>query len=362
MTHVQKNIKNHRSCALSAMGGSAGKISQVHSENRCKGRVLPLQHAWCGPERVCAVRIRPGQAGLTVLDCITDRFTYLGREQWQQELAAGRILVNGKVAAPLQKLVAGDELAYRRAEAVEPPVATDFRVIYEDQDLLVVDKPAPLPCHPAGRYFRHTLWAMLRELPGLASPFFINRLDRETSGLVLVAKHQEAARCCARQWQERRVEKRYLVMVEGMFPLPEMEANGSLAPDPGSVIRKKARFFPSSMAAPMGSRHCATHLRRLASGNGMTLLEARPLTGRCHQIRATLCSLGFPVVGDKMYGVDEEFFLRFLEGRLSAEDWLRLRLPRQALHGAELVLSHPADHRLLRFSSPLPWAMENLLA
>jgi 23S rRNA pseudouridine955/2504/2580 synthase/23S rRNA pseudouridine1911/1915/1917 synthase len=246
-------------------------------------------------------------------------------------------------------------------EGVEPPVATDFRIVYEDHDLLVVDKPASLPCHPGGRYFRHTLWSLLRERSGLASPLFVNRLDRETSGLVVVARHQEAARHCGRQWLAHRVEKRYLVMVEGMFLLPEMEASGSLAPDPGSAIRKKVRFFPGSAASPANSRHCCTQLRRLASGNGLTLLEALPVTGRCHQIRATLCSLGFPVVGDKIYGVDERLFLRFLEDRLSAEDRLRLRLPRQALHGAGLSFQHPADNRLLHFVSPLPREMLDLL-
>ena len=311
--------------------------------------------------RICAVSIRPGQDGQAVLDFLSVRFTYLDRDEWRRELAAGSLLVNGQKAGAGQRLVAGDRLSYRMTEGGEPPVATDFKVVYEDQDLLVVDKPAPLPCHPGGRYFRHTLWSLLRERAGLAAPLFVNRLDRETSGLVVVARHQEAARHCGRQWLAQQVEKRYLVMVEGMFPLPEMEAAGSLAPDPDSAIRKKVRFFPGSTGPPVGGRHCCTHLRRLAGANGLTLLEARPVTGRCHQIRATLCSLGFPVAGDKMYGVDEQLFLRFLEDRLSIEDRLRLRLPRQALHGAGLAFRHPADNRLLRFVSPLPREMRELL-
>lgn len=311
--------------------------------------------------RICAVRVGPGQDGRTVLDFISGRFTYLDREQWRGELAAGNLLVNGQRAEAGQRLAAGDQVSYRMPEGLEPPVATDFKVVYEDHDLLVVDKPASLPCHPGGRYFRHTLWSLLRERAGLAAPLFVNRLDRETSGLVVVARHREAARNCACQWLEQRVEKRYLVLVEGEFLQPEMEADGSLAQDPDSAVRKKIRFFPAAAAAPVGGLHCRTHLRRLAGCNGLTLLEARPVTGRCHQIRATLCGLGFPVVGDKIYGLDEQFFLRFLEDRLSAEDRRRLRLPRQALHGAGLAFRHPADNRPLTFSSPLPMDMRALL-
>lgn len=312
-------------------------------------------------ERICTVRVGPDQAGRSLLDLVAERFTYQDREQWRRELAAGRLLLNGKPAPASRQLAGGDEISYHWPERAEPPVDLAYKVVYEDADLLVVDKPAPLPCHPGGRYFRHTLWARLRQSAGLDRPCLVNRLDRETSGLVLVAKNQAAARLCARQWQERRVTKVYLVLVEGEFPWPDLEARGGLAPDPASIIRKKVRFFPDSCAAPAGALPCCTRLRRLTGGKGLTLVEARPVTGRYHQIRATLSGLGFPVVGDKLYGLDEQLFLRFIEDRLSAEDRRRLRLPRQALHGAELSLRHPVDHRPLHFVSPLPSELSNLL-
>ncbi len=314
-----------------------------------------------GPERVCVVRVEAGQAGRTVLDFVAGRFTYLAREQWVLELAAGRLRVNGQPVAPEQILAATDRVSYQGAELAEPPVASDFSVVYEDDDLLVVNKPAPLPCHPGGRYFRHTLWWLLRERGGLAKPLLVNRLDRETSGLVVVAKNRAAARDCARQWQEQQVEKKYLVLVEGEFPPDQQAATGFLAPDPNSRIRKKSRFFPQGQPVPAGAVPCATHFRRLAFQRGISLLEARPLTGRCHQIRATLCSLGFPVVGDKIYGLDEELFLRFLADHLTPTDHHQLRLPRQALHSAGLKMRHPADQRPLEFSCPLPQQMAELL-
>jgi 23S rRNA pseudouridine955/2504/2580 synthase/23S rRNA pseudouridine1911/1915/1917 synthase len=313
--------------------------------------------------RKTAVVVKPEYAGCLVLDFVAARFTYRSREAWQQELEAGRFLLGGERAASHSLLAAGDRLVYLLPELQEPPVDQDFVVLYEDDDLLVVDKPASLPCHPAGCFFRHTLWTLLQERHGLPKPSLINRLDRETSGIVLVAKNKQAARLCYQQFASRQVHKRYLVLVEGEFPFADLQADGCLAPDPASIIRKKVRFYPSDViaAAPAGAVPCSTVLRRLRSDNGISLLEAIPVTGRCHQIRATLCSLGFPVVGDKLYGVDEQLFLRFRQGGLTAADHQRLRLERQALHAATLRLRHPSSGRELEFRSPLPAAMQSLL-
>jgi RluA family pseudouridine synthase len=277
------------------------------------------------------------------------------------ELAAGRFLLNDREAAGSDLLAAGDLLVYRMVPMPEPPVDWRYEVLYEDGDLLVVDKPAPLPCHPGGRFFNHTLWARLREKHGLARPAFINRLDRETSGIVLLAKNTQAACHCQAQFARQRVDKHYLVLVEGEFPSGTMKAEGWVAPDPASAIRKKVRFSLAAGAVPAGAKACSTSFRLLAGGAGMSLLAAWPHTGRCHQIRATLCSLGYPVVGDKLYGVDEQLFLRLQEGRLNAADHARLRLERQALHAAYLRLIHPGTGRELSVTAPLPAAFQVIL-
>jgi 23S rRNA pseudouridine955/2504/2580 synthase/23S rRNA pseudouridine1911/1915/1917 synthase len=331
--------------------------------NSALGQTAGKTMAEVGLVRKTAVVIKPEYAGCLVLDFVAARFTYRSREEWRQEFDAGRFLLCGERAVSQSLLAAGDRLVYLLPELPEPPVDQNFAVLYEDDDLLAVDKPARLPCHPAGSFFRHTLWALLRERHGIAGPSLINRLDRETSGIVLVAKNKQAARLCYQQFASRQVHKRYLVMVEGEFPFPALQADGCLAPDPASAIRKKVRFYPSGAAAepPAEAVPCSTVLRRLRSDNGISLLEAIPLTGRCHQIRATLCSLGFPVVGDKLYGVDEQLFLRFRQGGLTTADQQRLRLDRQALHAATLRLRHPLSGRELEFSSTLPEAMQNLL-
>lgn len=316
-------------------------------------------------QRKTSVLIQPHQAGQPLLTFVSQRFTYRSREEWQTELAAHRFLLNDTEAREDTILAPGDLLVYLMPALVEPPVDSDYTVIHEDDDLLVIDKPAPLPCHPGGRFFAHTLWALLKQNHGLAEPRLINRLDRETSGLVLVAKNKTAARLCQAQFAERRVEKVYQVVVEGNFPdtvLP-VEAMGWLGPDTNSAVRKKIRFYPARNEAPPVAVESSTAFRRIsgASNANLSLLEARPHTGRCHQIRATLLHLGFPVVGDKLYGVDEQLFLRFQEDCLSAADHALLRLPRQALHASGLRLSHPTTAKRLEFFAPLPPALQGLL-
>ncbi len=309
--------------------------------------------------RRLAVRVTAADAGCGLLDFLSRRFTYLDRAAWQEEIAAGRVIVNAVSITTTHTLQVGDEVEYHPLPMSEPEVATDYRVVYEDDDLLLIDKPAPLPCHPGGRYFCHTLWALLKEHHDLPQPFFINRLDRETSGLVLVAKNEDTARHCAAQFTNHMVEKEYLVLVEGMFPAPEVTATGWLAPDPESAVRKKMRFYRE--CPPLDAKACCTEFTRLTTNNTLSLLRARPHTGRCHQIRATLLGLGFPVVGDKLYGVDEKFFLRFISNRLTATDWQRLRIPRQALHASRLTITHPATGRLLTAAVPLPQEVAKLL-
>lgn len=315
-------------------------------------------------QRKNSVRIGPQQAGQPLLDFVSHRFTYRSREEWQAELAADRFLLNHAAARAEDLLIQGDLLVYLMPALVEPPVERNYTVIYEDDDLLALDKPAPLPCHPGGRFFTHTLWALLKENHDLAEPKFINRLDRETSGLVLVAKNKAAAHHCQEQFARQQVEKIYLVVVEGDFPTaPSMvNADGWLGPDRNSAIRKKMRFYPEKNEAPPGAVEAGTAFRRLPGADcGLSLLEARPRTGRCHQIRATLLHLGFPVAGDKLYGVDEQLFLRFQEDRLSEADHSSLRLPRQALHASGLRLIQPASGKQLGFFAPLPPALQKLL-
>ncbi len=314
-------------------------------------------------KRTARIRIPPQQHGLSLLDALISRFTYHDADEWLALIEQGRLLIDGEPGTPQRVLIAGQELEYRVPSIPEPDVATEYDVIFEDDHILVVNKPANLPCHPAGRFFNNTLWAMLRENHGLPKVHFVNRLDRETSGIVLVGKSARAARHCRRQFEQRSVRKRYIVLVEGRFP-DSLEAGGWLERAAGSAVAKKQRFVSRSEdPAAEGNKRVAavTSLRRILSHAGLSLVEALPETGRFHQIRATLCSLGFPVVGDKLYGVDDTMYLRFIEGNLTPHDQALLRLPRQALHAASLAFSHPVTVAPAHFQAPLPEDMAALL-
>lgn len=311
----------------------------------------------------------PGHREVVLLEFLSSRFTYHGRDAWRERIAENRVMVNDQAAGADRVLAAGDTVEFIAQDVPEPPVCFDIAVVYEDYDLMVIDKPANLPCHPAGRYFNHTLWAVLKTRHCLESPILINRLDRETSGLVIVAKHAGVEARCRAEFAGRRVVKRYIALVEGGFP-DTLEARGWMLPDPGSGVHKRRRFEPSALApeprtpapdaAPV-AEWAETDFRRLSCVNGVSEVEAILHTGRLHQIRATLCSLGFPVVGDKLYGPDPMMFARFCTDALTPDDRRRLRIPRQALHAMELEFRHPASGRVMHFEAPLPADMASLL-
>jgi 23S rRNA pseudouridine955/2504/2580 synthase/23S rRNA pseudouridine1911/1915/1917 synthase len=289
-----------------------------------------------------------------LLDFLVRRFTYHARPDWQAHLEQGRVLVNQRQATGSDRVTAGDRVDYLMEDRSEPVVDVRVRSVFEDEDILVLDKPGNLPCHPAGAYFNHTLWAILKDAPFLlTSPLLVNRLDRETSGLVVVAKSPDMAKASRSEFAERRVEKVYLALVEGSFP-DQREAGGIMKDIPAGLVRKQRVFEEGGDSQSGGSDWAQTTFKCLARGAGISLVEARPLTGRLHQIRATLQAIGFPVVGDKLYGRDPALFLRFRQDELTSADRSALRLDRQALHAARLLMRHPRSGNWLNLDAPMP--------
>ncbi len=298
-------------------------------------------------------------SGTELLAYLSTRFTYRPCEAWATSIRDHHVLVNQAPARAEQPLQVGDTVEFIAPDVQEPRVSFDIGILHSDHDLMIVDKPANLPCHPAGRYFNHTLWAWLRER-GVEKPAIINRLDRETSGLLIVALTPQAEYRCRRQFAAHRVHKEYLAIVEGTFPA-SLDAKGWLIPDPGSNLKRHRAFVPETTASSTRGEQAETVFEIVVRHNGMSLVKAKPHTGRLHQIRATLCSLGYPVVGDKVYGVDPGMFLRFCTDTLSESDWHRLRVRRQALHASCLEFQHPVNNRRMHFESPLPTELANLV-
>ncbi len=237
----------------------------------------------------------------------------------------------------------------RRRVRAEPsvPGPEALAEVFLDDALLVVNKPAGLPIHPTARYFHNTLVEQLKHLYGFrADP--AHRLDRETSGLVVCARTPEASARLMRRFAEGAVKKQYLAVVEGRVP-EDFTVDAPIA-DGTALIRIAVRIDPGGKPA---RTRFVVERRFTRDGADFSLLRCFPETGRQHQIRVHLQHAGFPLVGDKMYGPDPGYFDRFSRHALEPEAWVRLRLPRQALHAAVLELTHPVTGAWCTFEAPL---------
>lgn len=296
--------------------------------------------------------------GAALPDYLAAHFSRFDRAGWIQAIEAGLVTVNDLPALPGMTVKRHDRVGYFPPETPEPDAELHYSVVCEDADFLVIDKPGNLCMHPTGPFFRHTLWHLVGSKYGEIR--FVHRLDRETSGLVIAARTRRAA--AAMDNGNTPVHKEYLALVTGDFR-GRVHAEGYLVHDRTSAVRKKKRFVfassPESGAARLDATSETAETDLIEESHvppDMTLVRAILGTGRQHQVRATLFSLGFPLAGDKLYGPDERLFLKIASQNLSKDDLAKLRFRRQALHAAVLEFRHPFTSEFLRFESPFPRA------
>ncbi len=265
----------------------------------------------------------------------------LSRAYVQQLIEAGDVLVDGQSRRVAFKMTPGEVVTVTIPPATDfhvQPEAIPLAVIYEDDDLLVIDKPAGMVVHPAPGHSHGTLVnAVLGHVPNLAvggsrRPGIVHRLDRDTSGVIVVAKTDRAYTSLVHQWQERGVEKRYVALVAGDVEESEATIDAPVGRDPKQRQR---------MAVVRTGRPAVTHFRVLTRVGGASLLDVQIETGRTHQIRVHLDFIGHPVVGDHVYG-----------NRTSDTLADQLGLMRSFLHAHTLGLMLPGGE-FRRFTAPL---------
>jgi 23S rRNA pseudouridine1911/1915/1917 synthase len=306
-----------------------------------------------------SLKVEGSEAGARLDTWIARQLPDLSRARVQALMAEGGIRVGGRPSRPSLRLRGGEDVTVVLPDPVAAtPLPEDLplAIVHEDAHLLVVDKAAGMTVHPgAGRLSGTLVNALLHRvrflsgIGGVLRPGIVHRLDRGTSGLMVVAKDDETHRALAAQFEGRTVEKEYLAVVHGVPRARQGVVDSAIGRDPVHRKRMSVRA-PRSRAA----RSAYTVVEAL---DGAALLRVRIHTGRTHQIRVHLASLGHPVAGDATYGGTRTPSSR----RASARAALAA-LGRPALHAASLAFTHPATGERLRFESPLPADLGSLLA
>ncbi len=274
------------------------------------------------------------------------------RSQWQQMIRDGRVMVGGAPARASLRLEGGEQVIASLPEVAETELVAEdipLDILYEDADLLAVNKPAGMVVHPAPGHSAGTLVnAVLGYCPDLEGvggerrPGIVHRLDRDTSGVIVVAKNDRALRRLQEQFKRRSVQKRYLALVDGLIQPPQAVIDAPVGRDPR--YRQKMAVIPPGSSAR--SRRAQTFYRLERAYHQHSLVRAEPRTGRTHQIRVHLAFAGYPIVGDTIYGRRKP----------------TLPLERHFLHAASLTFRRPSDDAEITVEAPLPEELAALLA
>ena len=309
-----------------------------------------------GGSQTIDVRLDAAHAGWRLDRALAAAVPTMSRERLKTLIRSGAVQAGGEPVRDPAAKVRGDE-ALRLAVPEPEPAHNEaqdipLNIVFEDDHLLVVDKPAGMVVHPAAGNFAGTLVnallhhcaGRLSGIGGVARPGIVHRIDKDTSGLLVVAKTDVAHDGLAKQFAAHSIDRRYLAIVNGVPKVSEGTIDAPLARS--AANRKKIAVVEGSRG-----KRAVTHWKRLAIGSDAALVECRLETGRTHQVRVHMASIGHALLGDPVYG---------RSGRTHGKLLKQLGFQRQALHAAELGFTHPVTKHRLSFSSPMPPDMQEL--
>ena len=301
--------------------------------------------------------IGEAQHGLRLDKALAELLPELSRERLKSLIVEGEVTADGRTLNPSMKVAAGQLFAVNiPAPAEAEAIAQDIplNIVHEDADLIVVDKPAGLVVHPAAGNLDGTLVnALLHHcrgelsgIGGVARPGIVHRIDKDTSGLLVVAKSDRAHEGLAQQFKAHSIDRLYAAIVYGL-PLPTAGTVDTW------IGRSDADRKKMAVHREGRGKHAVTHYRTIERLAGAALVECKLETGRTHQVRVHMAHLGHPLIGDPVYSRDRKGFKTILE---------TLRFKRQALHAKRLGFIHPLTGQKLSFDSALPTDMQELLS
>ena len=276
----------------------------------------------------------------TLLDFLLRRFRYFDNEEWRKNIEAQRLWVDGKLGHENLKLKNNQKVVYLRPDYLEPEVDPNFEIIFEDEALIAINKSGNLPTSPSGKYYKNTLLNLIKERFRWKKLYTLHRLDRETSGVIVFAKKHEIAQEMASHFRNNRIKKIYTAVLSNhlpdnsMIPIPEVYISLPIGQDFNSKIRIKQGINPLGKPSQ-------THFKEIKKIGNFSLVEVRTFTGRTHQIRVHAAHIGCSIVGDKLYGLPNDGFVKWLrEGDNYLVDQ-NFPLHRHLLHALEISFPHP---------------------
>lgn len=240
----------------------------------------------------------PQYCGLPIEEYFAIRFPYQSRKAWIAQINNGDISVNDVPAQTGYVLQEGDRIVTHAGIRQEPPANRSLKVVYQDSQLRVFNKPAPIPVHPSGRYFQNSMTEILKQLYPEEIPRPVQRLDATTTGVIVFARTREAAGVLMSEFKSHRIKKEYLALVEG-----KPEKDKFCIDEPIGVLKGSHRGVGDQIE---NAKSAKTEVQWLATKDGLSLLKIIPLSGRTNQIRVHLSSCGLPIYNDRVYGNGSE--------------------------------------------------------